>query len=177
MSVASKRLRIAVVTRNFATHGGGAERYAVAIAEQLAARHELHVFAQAIEHDDARITYHRLPAMRKPRWLNQWLFARRVARLTATGFDIVHSHENGGVGQVQTVHVRPMRHNLLPPGCGLAQRFAQGLKIITSLRLMVYLRLEAARFKPCPGRVIGVVSSTSLKKMAFALTTSTRTLR
>ena len=166
MSVASKRLRIAVVTRNFATHGGGAERYAVAIAEQLAARHELHVFAQAIEHDDARITYHRLPAMHKPRWLNQWLFARRGARLTATGFDIVHSHENGGVGQVQTVHVRPMRHNLLPPGCGLAQRFAQGLKIITSLRLMVYLRLEAARFAPCPGRVIGVVSSTLRDEMA-----------
>ena len=70
-----KRLRIAMITRNFATHGGGAERYAVAITEQLAARHELHVFAQAIEHDDARITYHRLPAMRKPRWLNQWVFS------------------------------------------------------------------------------------------------------
>lgn len=154
-----------MITRNFATHGGGAERYAVAIAEQLAARHELHVFAQAIEHDDARITYHRLPAMRKPRWLNQWLFARRVARLTATGFDIVHSHENGAAGQVQTVHVRPMRHNLLGTVTGF-KRFLRGLKIVTSVRLMVYLRLEAARFKPCPGRVIGVVSNTLHDEMA-----------
>ncbi|MGD9887939.1 MAG: glycosyltransferase family 4 protein [Halothiobacillaceae bacterium] len=167
-----KQLRIAMITRNFATHGGGAERYAVAIAEQLATRHELHVFAQAIEHDDARITYHRLPAMRKPRWLNQWLFARRVARLTATGFDIVHSHENGAAGQVQTVHVRPMRHNLLPADSGLARRLAQWLKIVTSLRLMVYLRLEAARFKPCPGRVIGVVSSTLRDEMAASYPTS-----
>ncbi len=167
MSLAlNQRLRIAIVTRHFATHGGGAERYAVAVAEQLAARHELHVFAQVIEHEHPSMHYHLLPAMRKPRWLNQWLFARRVARLTASGFDIVHSHENGRVGQVQTVHVRPMRHNLLPPGSGRVQRFAQWLKIITSLRLMVYLRLEAARFRPCPGRVIGVVSSTLRDEMA-----------
>jgi len=160
------RLRIAIITRNFATHGGGAERYAVAVAEQLAARHEVHVFAQAIEHDDPRMTYHRLPSMRKPRWLNQLLFARETARLTRTGFDIVHSHENGWAGQVQTVHVRPMRHNLLPPGSGFVRRIAQWLKIMTSLRLMTYLRLEAARFRPCPGRAIGVVSATLRDEMA-----------
>ncbi|OYY75092.1 MAG: hypothetical protein B7Y40_01320 [Gammaproteobacteria bacterium 28-57-27] len=169
MSLApNKRLRIAIITRNFATHGGGAERYAVAIAEQLAARHELHVFAQAIEHDDARMTYHRLSSMRKPRWLNQLLFARETARLTRTGFDIVHSHENGWAGQMQTVHVRPMRHNLLPPGSGFARRFVQWLKIGISLRLMTYLRLEAARFKPCPGRAIGVVSSALRDEMAIS---------
>jgi len=160
-----RSLRIAIITRNFATHGGGAERYAVAVAEQLAARHEVHVFAQAIEHDDARMTYYRLPPMRKPRWMNQWLFAREAARLTRTGFDIVHSHENGWAGQVQTVHVRPMRQNLLPPGSGLVRRVAQWLKIVTSLRLMTYLRLEAARFR-CPGRAIGVVSATLRDEMA-----------
>ena len=165
MSLALKRLRIAIITRNFATHGGGAERYAVAVAEQLAARHEVHVFAQAIEHDDARMSYHRLSSMRKPRWLNQLLFARKVARLTRTGFDIVHSHENGWAGQVQTVHVRPMRHNLLPPASTLARRAVQWLKIVTSLRLMTYLRLEAARFR-CPGRAIGVVSQTLRDEMA-----------
>jgi len=160
------RLRIAIITRNFATHGGGAERYAVAVAEQLAARHEVHVFAQAIEHDDARMIYHRLSSMRKPRWLNQLLFARKVARLTRTGFDIVHSHENGWAGQVQTVHVRPMRHNLLPPASTRARRAVQWLTIATSLRLMMYLRLEAARFFPCPGRAIGVVSATLRDEMA-----------
>ena len=166
MSLALKRLRIAIITRNFATHGGGAERYAVAVAEQLAARHEVHVFAQAIEHDDARMSYHRLSPMRKPRWLNQLLFARKVARLTRSGFDIVHSHENGWAGRVQTVHVRPMRHNLLPPASPLARRAVQWLKIVTSLRLMTYLRLEAARFFPCPGRAIGVVSATLRDEMA-----------
>ena len=159
-----RSLRIAVVTRNFATHGGGAERYAVAVAEQLAARHEVHVFAQAIEHDDPRMTYHRLMPMRKPRWLNQLLFARETARLTRSGFDIVHSHENGWAGQVQTVHVRPMRQNLLAAATGF-KRVMQWLKIATSVRLMTYLRLEAARFKPCPGRAIGVVSATLRDEM------------
>lgn len=167
-----RSLRIAIITRNFATHGGGAERYAVAVAEQLAARHEVHVFAQAIEHDDARMTYHRLPPMRKPRWLNQLLFARESARLTRTGFDIVHSHENGWAGQVQTVHVRPMRHNLLPPASPLARRVVQWLKIVTSLRLMTYLRLEEARFR-CPGRAIGVVSATLRDEMAASYPAST----
>ena len=43
---------------------------------------------------------------------------------------------------------------------------AAWLKIATSLRLMVYLWLEAARFRPCPGRVIGVVSSSLRDEMA-----------
>jgi UDP-glucose:(heptosyl)LPS alpha-1,3-glucosyltransferase len=143
-----RRLRIAVLSRNFATHGGGAERYAVATVEQLASRHEVHVFAQAIEHDYPGVAYHRVPSINKPRWLNQLLFAARTAKHTRTGFDIVHSHENGWAGQVQTVHVRPMRCNLFAPTTALG-RLKQWLKIITSLRLMTYLRLEAARFRPC----------------------------
>jgi UDP-glucose:(heptosyl)LPS alpha-1,3-glucosyltransferase len=39
-----KRLRIAVLNRVFAATGGGAERYSIAVVEQLAARHEIHVF-------------------------------------------------------------------------------------------------------------------------------------
>ncbi|MDD2893367.1 MAG: glycosyltransferase family 4 protein [Halothiobacillaceae bacterium] len=158
-------MRIAVLARNFATHGGGAEHYAVAVAEQLAARHEVHVFAQHIEHEHAGITYQRVPSINKPRWLNQLLFAARTAKLTRTGFDIVHSHENGWAGQVQSVHVRSMRHNLLAPATGL-KRLMQWLKILSSLRLMSYLRLEAARFRPCPGRAIGVVSATLRDEMA-----------
>lgn len=152
-----RRLRIAVVTRNFATHGGGAERYAVAVAEALAARHEVHVFAQTLAHEHPSIQAHRLPLLRKPRWLNQWLFARRVNRLTAQGFDVVHAHENGVRADVQTVHVRPMRYSLLGGKQGW-QCAKAWLKILTSVRLWTYLRLEARRFI-CPGSAVVAVSA------------------
>ena len=44
-----KRLRIAVLNRIFRPTGGGAERYSIALVEQLAADHDIHVFAQQIE--------------------------------------------------------------------------------------------------------------------------------
>ena len=46
---APKRLRIAVLNRIFRPTGGGAERYSIALVEQLAAQHDIHVFAQQID--------------------------------------------------------------------------------------------------------------------------------
>ena len=40
-----KRLRIAVLNRIFKPTGGGAERYSIALVEQLAARHDIHVLS------------------------------------------------------------------------------------------------------------------------------------
>lgn len=159
------RLRIAILTRNFDPMGGGAERYAVALAERLAARHEVHVFAQHIAHPAPSLTYHRLPALKKPRWLNQLLFAYLAHRRTRGGFDIVHAHENGWAGDVQTVHVRPMRHNLLGGIRGL-RRGLRWLKIATSPRLATYLWLERSRFSPCPGRKVVAVSATLREEVA-----------
>ena len=45
-SAVQSRLRIAVLNRVFEATGGGAERYSIALVEQLALRHEIHVFAQ-----------------------------------------------------------------------------------------------------------------------------------
>jgi UDP-glucose:(heptosyl)LPS alpha-1,3-glucosyltransferase len=66
-----------------------------------------------------------------------------------------------------------MRHNLLPPASPLARCVVQWLKIVTSLRLMTYLRLESARFFPCPGRAIGVVSATLRDEMMASYPAST----
>jgi glycosyltransferase involved in cell wall biosynthesis len=142
----TERLRIAVLSRNFATTGGGAERYSIAIVEHLAARHEVHVFAQNIAHDFPGVTYHRVPMpFRKPRWINQLVFAWSTWRATRQGFDIVHSHENTWHGNVQTVHVLPVKHTLFAgkQGAALALRW---LKVVTSPRLLAYLWLEKARF-------------------------------
>ena len=66
------RLRIAVLNRNFSPTGGGAERYSIALVELLAERHDIHVFAQRINHDWPGVTYHTISQpMARPRWVNQ----------------------------------------------------------------------------------------------------------
>ena len=161
------RLRVAVLNRVFSLRGGGAESYSIRLVEQLAARHEIHVFAQDIDHAWPGVTYHRVASpLRQPRWLNQLWYATVTWLATRRGFDVVHSHENGWHGGVQTIHVKPVRHNLLAGRTGW-RRALRWLKIATSPRLLTYLRLESARFAPRPGRQV-VLTSSSLQADALA---------
>lgn len=108
-----RRLRVAVLTRNFSPASGGAERYAIALVEQLAARHDITVFSQTCEHSWPGVSYKKIPLpFKRPRWLNQLWFACLSWGATRRGFDVVHSHENTWHANVQTVHVMPVRHNL-----------------------------------------------------------------
>ncbi len=160
-SVGQARLRIAVLNRIFDSTGGGAERYSIALVEQLAQRHEVHVFAQQINHHAPGVSYHRVAMpMRKPRWLNQLWYAFATWRATRTGFDIVHSHENTWHGQVQTVHVVPVKHNLFHGRTGF-RRVLRWVKVVTSPRLLTYLGLERLRFRVLKARRV-VVTSASL---------------
>lgn len=170
-----RRLRIAVLNRTFVSTGGGAERYSIALVEQLAGRHDVHVFAQQIEHVCPGVTYHRLwTPLSKPRWINQLWFAITSWWATRTGFDVVHSHENTWHGQVQTVHVLPVKYNLFHGrnGFRLALRW---LKVITSPRLLVYLWLEKMRYAAMPGRRI-VVTSPSLRDVMVQTYPQTETM-
>ena len=152
-------MRIAIINRNFSRAAGGAESYAVAIAEQLVARHEVHVFSQDSNQPVPGISYHRVASTgAKPRWLNQLAFAFSSWWLTRKGFDVVHSHENTWHGQVQTIHVRPLRYNLLNGKRGW-KRALVWLKVWTSLRLATYVWLEGARFARRPGRSIVATSA------------------
>lgn len=151
-------MRIAIITRQFFRAGGGAEGYAVALAQELAARHEVHVFSQRTDQPVAQATYHRLWMIReRPRWLNQWVFALRSWWLTRRGFDVVHSHENTWHGQVQTIHVRPLRLNLFE-GLSPVGRWVRWLQVALSPRLLSYVLLEGARFWPTPGRRVVAAS-------------------
>lgn len=159
------RLRIAVLNRVFALRGGGAESYSVRIVEALAARHEVHVFAQEIAHEHPGVHYHRIRlALRKPRWLNQLAFAWATWRTTRQGFDIVHSHENTWHGDIHSIHVKSVRRSLLAGrgGVALALRW---IKIALSPRLLTYLGFEAARYAARPGRLV-VLASESLRREA-----------
>jgi UDP-glucose:(heptosyl)LPS alpha-1,3-glucosyltransferase len=161
-----KRLRIAVLNRNFSPTGGGAERYSIALVEELAQRHEIHVFAQNIEHQWPGVTYHRLwTPLSKPRWINQIWFAVTSWWATRHGFDVVHSHENTWHGQVQTVHVLPIKYNLFVGRSGwrLALRW---LKVVTSPRLLSYLFMERLRYDARDGRSIVLTSPSLMAIMA-----------
>ncbi len=166
-SAAQRRLRIAVLNRVFEATGGGAERYSIALVEQLSLRHEIHVFAQQINHDAPGVTYHKVSMpLRKPRWLNQLWFALATWWATRTGFDIVHSHENTWHGRVQTVHVLPVKYNLFHGRTGLKRLLRWG-KVLCSPRLLTYLWLERMRFRAQITRRV-VVTSASLRETMAA---------
>jgi glycosyltransferase involved in cell wall biosynthesis len=166
--VASARLRIAVLNRQFSGTGGGAERYSIALVEQLAARHDIHVFAQKIEHEWPGVTYHRLPCpFERPRWVNQIWYASAAWWVTRRGFDIVHSHENTWHGNVQTVHVLPVKYNLFRGKAGLSLAL-RWLKVITSPRLLTYLWLERCRMSLDKSRAIVVTSNSLIEQTVQA---------
>lgn len=160
-------LRIAVLSRNFATTGGGAERYSIAVVEQLASRHDVHVFAQNIEHAYPGVTYHKIATpLPRPRWINQLYFAWATWRKTRTGFDVVHSHENTWHGNIHTVHVLPIKHNLFAGKHGI-RKALRWLKVLTSPRLLAYLWLEKMRYVIRDKRWV-VLTSASLKDVMLA---------
>lgn len=155
-------MRIAVISRLFLKSAGGAESYSVALVEQLASRHDIHVFAQESNQPVPGVTYHCIFCLsRKPRWINQLLFAISTWIKTRKGFDVVHSHENTWHGEVQTIHVRPIRYNLLHDRQGF-KRTVLWLKIALSLRLITYVLLEAARFKGTNTRKVVMASGSLL---------------
>lgn len=173
----AQRLRIAVLNRTFSPTGGGAERYSIALVEQLAASHDIHVFAQQIDHQWPGVTYHTVSSpLLKPRWINQLWYACATWWVTRQGFDIVHSHENTWHGQVQTVHVLPVKYNLFHERTGW-RWMLRWLKVVTSPRLMAYLWLERQRFSVKNHRTIVVTSRSLLTQMTKAYPATESVLR
>lgn len=157
------RMRIAILNRGFFSHAGGAERYSISLAEALAERHEIHVFAQHIDHEHPGIHYHLLPeCVRRPSWINLLCYNIRTRWETRSGFDIVHSHENTWHGHIQTVHVRPVKVGLFIGRQGW-KLFMRYLQIATSPRLWAYLLIERKRFSKKTGRIV-VATSEPLKR-------------
>ena len=146
------------------------------MVEQLASRHEIHVFAQEIDHQWPGVTYHHVLApLRKPRWINQLWFACATWWATRRGFDVVHSHENTWHGDVQTVHVLPIKYNLFYGRTGL-RRMLRWVKVVTSPRLLTYLLLEGLRYARRPGRQVTVTSDSLLNIMSLSYPTSRKML-
>lgn len=148
------RPRVAFVTRRFGARFGGAEAYGEHLMAALRDTHDVHVFCQ--EWDSPLDLPHTLvPYQRRlPRWINLIDFTLRAQALT-TGFDIVHSHENSWLGDVQVVHVMPVRFSRFHRRRGFWPRFST----LLSPRWLAYLTLEALRFRPRPGRSLVAASA------------------
>lgn len=137
----------------------------MALVEQLAAHHEIHVFAQEISHQWPHVRYHQvsLPFTR-PRWLNQLWYACITWMKTRKGFDIVHSHENVWHGNVQTMHVKTVSRSRFGDRKGLPLVW----RLITtafSARLITYLLFERARMSVGDSRAVVAVSDSLRKEL------------
>ena len=147
-----ERLRIALLIDRFGRRFGGAEAYGVNLFEVLSQRHDVTVIAHDFEHDlpvkQVRVTVNR----KWPSWLRVWHFAHQAKRLTRDNFDVVHSHMNGGTGDIHVIHVAPIRYRRLS-GIGALRR----LLVYLQPSNIAYLSLEAAAMRVKTGsRVVAV---------------------
>ena len=149
----SERLRIALLIDRFGRRFGGAEAYGVNLFEVLSQRHDVTVIAHDFE-QDLPVKQIKVKVNRKwPSWLRVWHFARQAKRLTREGFDVVHSHMNGGVGHIHVIHVAPIRYRRLN-GMSAWQRFLVYLQPSN----VMYLWLEAAAMRVKTGSHVVAVS-------------------
>ena len=147
-----RRLRIALLVDRFGNRFGGAEAYGVELMRVLGQRHDIEIVARDFDSD---LPFPSCPSVSR---LAAQLDARAVFRMArrpahARGFDIVHSHMNGWAGEIQVMHVTPVRYNRLTR--------AKPLKRLTawlSPRLATYLLLEKSRVRPAPERRVVAVS-------------------
>lgn len=149
-------MKLAFLIRHFDPQAGGAERYAFEVVQQLRHRHTCHVFCITHVPLDG-VQFHTSPTPDgRPRWLSLLRFALWTRRQTRAGFDALYSNENLGFGDVQMVHVRPIRHDLFHRSGWTS--VVNALRVLLTPGLWVYLGMEALRLRPRPGRVLVVPS-------------------
>ena len=138
-----RRLKIAFVVDRFGSRWGGAESYGEALMRELAPRHDITVFARDYDKSSAvQLPYVAFKTRQWwPSWLRVWQHAKQAKRLTQHGFDIVHSHNNGWAGNVEVVHVTPVRYRWRCRPMPWFKRVSSWF----SLRVGTYLWLERQR--------------------------------
>ncbi len=149
----SERLRIAFLVDRFGRQFGGAEAYGVNLCEILAQRHDVTVIAHEFDHDlpvkEVLVRYRAC----WPSWFRVLHFAWSAKQLTQQGYDIVHSHMNGGTGDIHVIHVSPIRYRRL-----FGRSWLKRMLVWCQPSNIAYLLLEAASVRAKPGRHIVAVS-------------------
>lgn len=155
------RLNVALVIEHCRPERGGGERYVCDLARGLADRgHAVHVYAAEGAAPDARVTFHRVPALRRPKWWRKWAFARGSRVALAGGHDVVHAvgkalgftllNPHGGVERFWLrQHLRAYEHPVARAWAAL-RRYA-------SPRHYVLTAIERRQFRPPgPAAVIAI---------------------
>ena len=149
--MSDKKLRIAVLIRNYSISGGGAERYCVELTNRLGKIHEVHVFSQHNSESSESITFHQIPQwFKKPRYINQLLFSYLTKRATQGKFDIVHSHDMATHANIYTLHV-PCVRTKWTQSKGI-RKILRWINTLLSPRKMAYLWLENKEMQALPNR-------------------------
>jgi UDP-glucose:(heptosyl)LPS alpha-1,3-glucosyltransferase len=158
MTGKKKKLKIAILIRNFVTTGG-AERYAMEVTRRLAKDHEVHVFAQEwTYYGNEKIYFHRIPKyFERPSFINQLIFSYFTGRALDSSFDIIHAHERVTRFDALTIHC-PCFKNLLTESKSHWKRLLTRISIAFSFRKMAWLWLEKKQFQYKDNRLLIAVS-------------------
>jgi UDP-glucose:(heptosyl)LPS alpha-1,3-glucosyltransferase len=106
---AERRPSIAVVIPQYGRIGG-AENMAFQLCERLAAMFDIHVFARKWDCGPSPVTFHKVPMIHFPRWLQPVSFAGFARwKIDSMAFDLVHSHERIFCMDLMTFHGIPHR--------------------------------------------------------------------
>ena len=164
------RLRIAFIAHKFGHQYGGAEAYGVELMRELAKRHDITVIAEVCD-SNTGVDVDFIPikvATYWPSWIRSYLFARAAARITQrTEHDLIHSHMNGWVGDIDILHVQSVRYKwFVRPSSWLKK-----ISLFISPRVHMYLWLEKKRVHLRPPRRTLVVSNTLKQQLQQAYKT------
>lgn len=103
------RPKIAVVIPRYGRIGG-AENMAFQLCERLVDHFDIHVFARKWDAAPSRVTFHKIPMIHFPRWLQPVSFAAFANRkIAGMPFDLIHSHERIFRMDILTFHGIPHR--------------------------------------------------------------------
>ena len=103
--------KIAVVIPKYGLLGG-AERFAYELTERLSSNKEydFHVFANRWQSSSDRITFHKVPIIRFPRFLTSISFAYLAnQKISKMNFDLIHTHDRIFDADIFTMHGIPHR--------------------------------------------------------------------
>lgn len=165
MSNAPTRLKIAYIVDSFGRRFGGAEAYGVALMRELARQHDVTIVSRRYDQADLSLPWEPVRISSKwPSWIRVALFARHARQQTQGRFDIVHSHVNGRCGDVEVIHVTPVRYNWRVRPLPWLKRWLSRL----SPRVQTYLHLEAQRVAPRAGHRVVAVSPLTREQLRQA---------
>ncbi len=166
-------MKIALAIENFSRYAGGAEAYAVALADTLVQEgFDVHLYGHSWDGEPAGAAFHRL--RRLPRWIPPSIrlldFALQHKRMTATqGFDVILGFGNtlamnvyqshGGVHHVSSIRkLRAVSNPLL--------RFLKKSALLSSPKYHVRSWIESAPFRMKQRPVIIAISEMVRQDMA-----------